>query len=108
MVPSENVGAVVHGALFKIPRSEKGNLDRVEGLGHGYQEVVISTSTPGGNRSALTYVADTSHINDSLLPYTWYRDLAAEGAASLGISSPYVLSIRNADARPDPDRERDR
>ena len=48
----------VIGALFEIPRSEKGPLDKAEGLGFGYDEKRVTvTDVLGNSVDAFTYCA---------------------------------------------------
>ena len=77
--------AVVLGALFAVPRNQKCHLDRAEGLGHGYEEKHVTVRIGEGQRIALTYVAETSHVDNALRPYSWYRDLVVFGARGLGM-----------------------
>lgn len=106
VVPSRS-DAVVSGALFSIPEDEKHRLDGAEGLGYGYDERAVAVMTSSGTRKAFTYVAAASHVDNDLIPFTWYRDLAAEGAASLGLSAAHVAFLRGFPSRPDPDAGRE-
>ena len=99
--------AAVPGALFAIPVGEKRQLDRAEGLGYGYEQRTVVTTTTTGPIEAVTYVASPSHIDDELVPFSWYRDIAAAGAASLGLPDAHVHSMRNAPAKQDPDPDRE-
>ena len=105
IVPSASAAAVVHGALFTIPNAEKHQLDRVE---HGYAELTVCVQSSQGVVSAQTYVAGPSHIDDSLRPYAWYRDLVVSGAESHNLPAEYVESLRLVVARQDQDTERSR
>ncbi len=106
IVPSGSVAAVVHGALFAIPKAEKHLLDRVEGLGNGYGEITVRVESSPGAASAQTYVAAPTHIDDSLRPYAWYRDLVVSGAESHDLPADYVESLRLVVAQPDQDVSR--
>ena len=108
IVPSGSVAAVVHGALFTIPKAEKHLLDRVESLGNGYGEITVWVESSRGSASAQTYVAAPTHIDDSLRPYTWYKDLVVSGAESHDLPVDYVESLRLVAAWPDQDASRAR
>ena len=99
--------SAVPGALFSIPAEERIHLDQAEGLGFGYDECEVTVTTPGGPRQAFTYVASPSHIDASLVPFSWYRDLAADGAAHLGLPQDHVAFLRRIPARHDADDERE-
>ena len=97
----------VHGVLYRLPAEEKAELDILEGLGTGYDEVRVTVETPTGPREVTTYVAAPTHVDDSLLPYSWYRDLVAAGAREAGLPDEYVRWIASAAAQQDPDAKRE-
>lgn len=105
IAPKDPVG--VHGILYRLPANEKSQLDLTEGLGRGYDEASVTVETPAGLREATTYMAAHSHIDDSLMPYSWYRDLVIEGASEAGISDDYVLRLATVRTQPDPDAGRE-
>ncbi len=96
--------AVVHGALFAIPRREKSALDRVEGS--GYNDITVSVESTLGDVTAKTYMAHGSAIDDARQPYSWYKALVVSGAESQGLPPEYVDALRLVDAVADPDAER--
>jgi len=63
-------------AIFKIEPRERLLLDQVEGLGKGYDETSIAIP---GHGECFAYVANGSHIDDQLVPYTWYKELVLVG-----------------------------
>lgn len=79
----------VIGALFEIPRSEKGPLDRAERLGFGYDEKRVTVTDP------------------SLLPHSWYLNHVIVGATETGVPADYLDAISATPSQEDPDRERD-
>lgn len=96
----------VIGALFEISGSEKDALDRVEGLGHGYESKTVSLSDSQGNIfEAFTYYA--TNTDPSLLPYSWYLYHVIYGAKETGVSVSYLAHIEATESIEDPDRERD-
>ena len=96
--------AVVHGALFAIPETEKLALDRAEGP--GYKEITVSVESARGQVTAKTYVADESAIDDTRQPYSWYKALVVSGAESQGLPLAYVETLRMVDAVDDSNAER--
>jgi hypothetical protein len=97
----------VPGALFAIPASEKLRLDRAEGLNYGYDEREVTVSSGDERHRALTYVASPSHIDDSLLPLSWYRDLTVDGATRLGLPREHIAFLRSIPTAQDEDAERE-
>ena len=106
IVPSASAAAVVHGALFTIPKTEKHLLDRAEGMGDGYAEITVCVQSSQGTVSVQTYVAAPTHIDNSLRPYAWYRDLVVSGAESHDLPAEYVELLRLVVALQDQDAER--
>ena len=93
------------GALFTLSRSSKAKLDRVEGLGNGYEEKMVSVVTPEGKRTqAVTYYA--THISDALLPYCWYHHHVLTGARDFELPADYIQSIADVRFATDNDVER--
>jgi gamma-glutamylcyclotransferase len=65
--------------------AQKPDLDRAEGLGHGYEEkrVILKDST-GQTYEASMYFASQTHKNADLRPYSWYLGFVVEGAKQHG------------------------
>ncbi len=96
----------VIGALFEISDGEKKALDRVEGLGFGYQEKTVSVSDSQGNIfEAVTYYA--TNTDPSLLPYSWYLHHVLYGAKETKVPAGYLDAIAGTKSIEDPDKERD-
>ncbi len=93
----------VHVAIFDISADDKRVLDRIEGLGNGYAEIPLFIPGFGNCRS---YVAEASHIDETLAPYDWYRELVLAGARTHGFPAEYVRRIESVAAVPDPDPRR--
>ena len=98
--------AVVHGALFSIPETEKPSLDRAEGSGYG--SATVSVESTRGDVTAETYKAHESAIDDARRPYSWYKALVVSGAESQGLPPDYVDVLRLVDAAEDADADRAR
>ncbi len=96
-------GAGVHFAVYDISRADKRILDGIEGVGSGYE--VVKLEIPGFGE-CFSYTASTSHIDDGLQPYDWYRALVLAGARALDFPGDYVAGIAGTRARRDPDAER--
>ena len=92
-------------AVFEICADEKTHLDRIEGVGNGYENCTIDV--PGFGQ-CFTYLASASHICDDLRPYAWYREIVLLGCLELELPSEYVSKVEAVDAIPDPDQQRSR
>ncbi len=83
---------VLYGVLYHIELADKAVLDRIEGLGAGYdaQHVAVEAEALGGV-TALTYVA--THIDASLQPFGWYKQHVLVGAREAELPTPYIDAI---------------
>lgn len=80
------------GATFRIASGEKAGLDRVEGLGQGYEEKSVTLSHPDGMVfEAFTYYATL--IDESLRPYHWYKEHVLRGCFENSLPGEYIESI---------------
>ena len=96
------------GVLFEVTERDLETLDRVEGvhLG-GYARESISVRVQDGSIvAAVTYIGQEPFIDDTLVPYDWYRELVVEGAREHGLPADYVDELKQTSSRPDPDRDR--
>ncbi len=98
----------VHGVLFELAAAERPELDRAEG---GYDRHTVRVRTGPGLPDvlpALTYVADDAFIDDSLLPFPWYKAFVVDGAREHGLPAGYVEWLAAVGVVPDPDPRRAR
>tara|TARA_R110001599_G_scaffold353881_1_gene602131 strand:- start:121324 stop:121818 length:495 start_codon:yes stop_codon:yes gene_type:complete len=97
----------IYGVLFTIGVGDKSALDRIEGLGYGYDEKkVIVIAGTGARVNAITYVA--TNIDESLSPYTWYANHVLVGAREAVLPGDYIQTkIEAVVTVEDYDRERD-
>ena len=93
-------GDGVHLAVFEISRADKITLDKIEGLGSGYAEIAVCIPDFG---RCVSYAATESHIDESLRPYDWYKELVLSGARFHGFPDDYVDQIESVPAIDDPD-----
>ena len=100
-------GHRVVGVVFELDPAEKPALDRVEGLGQGYEEKTIELTAQAGRIvTACTYYA--THIDPGLRPYHWYKHHVLSGARDHGLPEPYLQRIEAVAAIADPQPERHR
>lgn len=90
----------IHVAVYEMNYEDKLLLDRIEGLGSGYRTGSIRVPEFG---DCFTYVAEETHIDDSLTPYDWYRELVLLGCLELAFPDAYVKSVRSVEVQEDPD-----
>jgi gamma-glutamylcyclotransferase (GGCT)/AIG2-like uncharacterized protein YtfP len=97
----------VEGVLFEIDKSDISRLDKIEGVGNGYEKVDV-TVIGANNEKIIAFMYSATSINESLLPYDWYKRHVLEGAKSAGLSSSYIKKIEHIHSIKDPDRNRDK
>ena len=99
---------VVWGVVFDIAPAEKPELDRHEGLGHGYVERLITViDLEGGMHPVFMYAAEAGHIDPALRPYSWYKRFVVEGARQHTLPPDYIARIEAIPAVEDRDSDRD-
>jgi hypothetical protein len=98
---------MVYGVVFQIPLHEKPALDNAEGLGKGYREVRCTvTDLRGELVEAFMYVAEANAVDETLLPYSWYKRIVLSGAHEYDLPADYVAAINEAVCRDDADEQR--
>lgn len=84
-----------YGVLFALDAADLEALDGFEGRGKGYDRddafPVIDLSS-GEERRVITYLAQAGHIDDTLMPFDWYRALVLAGAWEHGLPGHYVAA----------------
>lgn len=93
----------VYVAIFDISAADKRLLDGIEGLGSGYAGTVLSVPPFG---DCASYIAEESHVDDTLRPYDWYKALVLAGAKFHGFPEDYLARIESMQAIRDPDAQR--
>lgn len=93
----------VHFAVFELSIDDKLVLDRIEGLGSGYDETSLSIPDFG---NCVSYVAEESYLDDCLQPYDWYKELVLAGARFHDFPDHYIRAIDSLQAIFDPNPER--
>lgn len=95
----------IFGVLFQLNKKEKPVLDKIEGLGKGYEEKEVTIHTPDGkNEKAFTYYATA--IDEKIKPFSWYVHHVLKGAAEAEFPEDYLVKIRNTPSLKDPSTTR--
>ncbi len=101
-----NILDTVYGGLFEISQIEKQTLDKVEGLGLGYEEKIVKVYNEALEEfEAITYYA--TKIKPSLKPYAWYLNHVVIGAREVKVPADYLTMIESTQSIVDPDKNRD-
>lgn len=98
----------VFGAIYEIDAQEKFALDRIEGVGAGYDLHWEELEVNGSRIRAFVYIASRSHVDGTLQPYHWYKDLVLAGARHHRFPSDYIDVLKAVEATGDLDATRQR
>lgn len=98
--------AVAYAAIYAMAQDERALLDAFEG--EGYQAHTLHVELHGETLPAFAYLAEESHIDDSLKPYHWYKDLVYYGARYHQVPNEYLDAIKAVNSIADPDAQREK
>ncbi len=93
----------IYVAAYEIAAEEMTALDRIEGLGVGYDRAAIGVPRFG---ECITYVARASHLCETLQPFDWYKAMVVRGCRALALPSDYIATVDAVEAVADPDEVR--
>lgn len=96
----------VIGVVYRISMAEKEVLDKHEGAGNGYEINEVAVFAKQEKYNVFTYMASETHIDNSLMPFSWYRDYVEYGARYHKLPDSYIEVIRKAGTVEDPDQTR--
>ena len=96
----------MYGVLYEFDAREKGALDKAEGKGSGYCEQLVQFPLNGETYTPYVYVAQSTHIDPTLVPYDWYKRLVIAGARYHGLPAEYIASIEATPSKPDMNAQR--
>ena len=96
---------IVYGVVYIISKHEKPDLDRIEGLGRGYEEKdVLIKLNDGSEIEAYTYYA--TNIDPTRKPLDWYKEHVTRGARENDLPQDYIRAIEAIEFDEDTDAER--
>ena len=97
-------GDEVIGVVYELDEGKIETLDRIEGVGAGYDRSDVRVELDGKMVTACAYIA--TEVDDTLLPYDWYRHLVLAGARQHGLPAAYVARLGDQRFVIDPDEGR--
>ena len=106
IVKRQGFTEAVYGVIYEIKECEKLNLDKAEGLGHGYGEKWVQVKSIDNQKiyTAIAYYA--TKIDERLKPYDWYKEHVVRGAKENKLPSEYVKKIESVESERDQDQKR--
>ena len=99
-------GDRVIGIVWDIATSEKGDLDRVEGLGFGYDEKIVEVIAGQDGERLSTQIYVATDTDPTLIPYRWYWEHVRIGARENHFPAEYVAWIESVSVMEDSEPER--
>lgn len=106
IVKTGNPGDFVNGVIYQIKSSDLEILDRIEGLNKGYVHKMLNVKLYGKSHQVLTYVAMPEYLNNSIKPYSWYKEMVIKGLEYYQFESDNIDQVRIIEAINDPDLRR--
>lgn len=97
--------SVVYLAVFEISVSDRPELNKIEGLGKGYRSKSIRLKEYG---DCLTYVADPTVIDETILPMDWYKEMVLLGCLFNRFPGNYVSYVKRVGSIQDSEKNRAR
>ncbi len=95
---------MMYGVLYELDESSKIVLDRIEGLGYGYDDTQVDVQFGGQQVQAITYIA--TRIDKTRKPYDWYHHHVLVGAREAALPAHYLRHLESVAVETDPDSER--
>ncbi|MET0071793.1 MAG: gamma-glutamylcyclotransferase family protein [Candidatus Thiodiazotropha sp.] len=96
---------VVMGVVYEISKEDRAVLDRIEGLGKGYEVKGVELITPQ-ERTMAAYTYYATSIDNTLQPFHWYKHHVMAGALEYRLPLTYIDSLQRVASREDPDPQR--
>lgn len=96
----------VHGAVYQMAAEHKADLDHFEG--QGYETTSFEVDINRQTYACYAYIGVSSHLDENLQPYHWYKSLIVLGAEFHGFPADYIRHIQHTSSIADPDPHRNR
>lgn len=96
-------GSVSYGAIYTLSGAARATLDRIEGVGHGYEGRWLELE---GRGPCYVYLAEDRWRERELAPFEWYKALVVAGARHHDFPPDYLSQIEAVAAVPDADSAR--
>lgn len=91
----------IYGVVFSVELGDRAKLDRIEGVGMGYELATVEVITEAEVFKAWTYVATMK--DGTLRPYHWYKQHVLHGAREARLPDAYIRLIEQIESIDTPD-----
>ncbi|WBU55757.1 gamma-glutamylcyclotransferase family protein [Paracoccus sediminicola] len=96
------------GVLYEITPAEIALLDKIEGVGRGYDRAEVAVRSQHAEIMAFSYIAAPAFRQQGLLPFAWYRGLVLAGALENDLPEAWVSKLAAQPYTEDPEPHRPR
>lgn len=93
---TNDLNDIVWCVLHEIKNSDKQILDKIEGLGYGYDLKPISTDN---NIDSYAYICENAEFIDTDKPYAWYLDYVVAGAIENDFPIDYIKMLKEVETK---------
>jgi len=93
-------------AVYELDAFDKARLDELEGLGYGYHEQRMDFRLNGRVYDGSIYRPASTHVDECLSPYHWYKRLVLLGSYYHRFPDRYTDAIAQIESVEDPDEQR--
>ncbi len=109
IMPSESSpGSKVWGVLMEIDDNEKGLFFNGDTWSSDFELQPVTCKTESEQEyAAEAFISKPHAVNDSQLPYDWYKERIIHLATLAGLPVEYIQSLESGISKPDPDVQRD-
>lgn len=96
---------LTQGVLYALHATDIDLLDRIEGVGHGYQRLTLTVRLPDARQiEAVSYLA--IRLDPALKPFHWYKQHLLAGASEHALPEDYLRLLAELESVADPDSAR--
>lgn len=94
----------VHGVLFELDSARLERLHAAEGPAYHFLELPVATAV--GEYTSAIYRGRPHWLDDSLVPYDWYRDFVVHGGREHGLPEHWIDALARTPVQADDDTAR--
>ena len=106
IVATEAPGAIVHGVAFELDADRLEALHAAEGPAYDFLELPIEHA--GDTLTAAVYRGRAEWLDDTRVPFDWYRDFVLDGARAHGLPAAWIERLNAVATQVDADSQRAR
>lgn len=107
ILTTSNPASRVLGAVYSLSKKQEKLLDGFESLGKGYHKSFVEVEMDNVQEmSCFTYEGMPEYVDDSSLPFHWYKKLVVMGGEFLNFPEDYIQFLKTIESVEDHDEKR--